>query len=782
MIRIPDKQYKVYSIDIFDTLLFRAVRSVRGLYYKTFEWNTELFPSGIDAEEWANMRFCIESQARERGLKIKGTSEIYIQEAYEYLPDFWSSREEILRAEYDTEQKLCFENTEISEFIRAVKKQGACRVVLTSDMYYTSWELKKILISAGIDLSLIDHIYVSCEAGVSKKKGGLFEYVLKKEQICASDMFHIGDNEQSDYSMPLKHGISAYCYDVISHSEYRFPALKLERLLYNVEAGEIYALRNLLACKKDGKPNREKQFWYSYGVMIMGPLCTAATEWVLDMADSSGIFRIFPLMREGRFLSQLLKTAADYRENHYDVRPLYISRKAVFLPSLEGCEEKDFLYVFRSNGILIKDLFAIFGVEEYFEAYKEYADVEIVKASKIIYGESNLREELLRLFQSDEIRGLIAQKARRSKENLLLYLKDFELEKPYITWDMGWRGYTQSALEKILKREGRFSKSLNLLIAGKGGGVRNVAEGCDIRGFVGNYGKNWKIIGQLFPKLFELFFMCGEGTTTGYETKEGKVIPVTKTVAYLDTDEMEKIEILQQGVLDFQAAYLELAQRKPCIRQVVKKPEELCKIVARSLNMPAIEEAKYFSELFYDQNFGADFQMPVLSEDKRRQIYKKGVNRCIEESIMSGVDWVAGARVFEDPLYFYKECYLQNQCFTVYKAICLVERIIKSCAGQKIVLVGAGARADELLHFFKMAEHVEMIEALTDKASDRQGTYLYGIPVKRLEDNFQSDIYVITSYEHEMEMAAQVQKIKGAGVKIIRYREGEEPCENEKCG
>lgn len=767
MIRIPDKQYKVYSIDIFDTLLFRAVRSVRGLYYKTFEWNTELFPSDIDAEEWANMRSCIENLAREKRLKTKGTSEIYIQEAYEYLPAFWSSREEILRAEYNTEQKICFENTEISEFIRTVKKRGVCRVVLTSDMYYTSKELQKILISAGIDLSLIDHIYVSCEAGVSKKKGGLFEYILEKEQICASDMFHIGDNEQSDYSMPLKHGISAYCYDVISHSEYRFPFLKLERLYYNVEAGEIYALRNLLACKKDGRLNRGKQFWYSYGLMILGPLCTAATEWVLDMADSSGIFRIFPLMREGRFLSQLLKTAANYRENYYDVRPLYISRKAVFLPSLEGCGEKDFLYVFQSNGILIKDLFSIFGVEEYFENYKEYADVEIVKASKILYGESNLREELLRLFQSKEVKGVIAQKARQSKENLLLYLENYELEKPYITWDMGWRGYTQSALERILKREGRFSKSLNLLIVGKGGGVKNVAEGCEIKGFVGNYGKNWKIINQLFSKIFELFFMCREGTTIGYGKKGSKGIPITKTVAYLDADELEKIEILQQGVLDFQAAYLELAQRKSCIKQIVKKPEELCKIVARSLNMPTIKETKSFSELFYDQNFGAEFQMPVLSEDKQRQIYKKGVNRCIEEGIISGGDWVSGARVFEDSFYYYKEYYLQNRCYTMYREICLVERIIKSYAGQKIVLVGAGARADELLHFFKLAEYTEMIEAVTDRSSDKQGTYLHGIPVKSLADDFQSDIYVITSYEHEMEMVAQVKKIKGACVKII---------------
>ena len=780
MIRMPDKQYKVYSIDIFDTLVFRAVRSVRDLYYQVFEWNAELFPPGIDAEEWANMRSCIENLAREKGLRTKGTSEIYIKEAYEYLPAFWSRREEIMEAEYDTEQKICFENAELSAFIRTVKNRGPCRVVLTSDMYYTSEELKKILICAGIDLSWIDHIYVSCEAGVSKKRGGLFAYVLEKEQISVSDMFHIGDNEYSDYSMPLKQGIAAYCYDVTSHSEYRFPFLKLERLLYSAQAGEIFALRNLLACREDDIPDRKMQFWYSYGLMILGPLCTAAAEWVLDMADSSGIFRIFPLMREGRFLSRLLKTAADYRENHYDIRPLYISRKAVFLPSLEECGEKDFLYVFRSNGILIKDLFSIFGVEEYFEAYGEYADVEIVKASKILCGEHNLKEELLCFFQSEEIKEVIAQKARQSKETLLLYLNDFELEKPYITWDMGWRGYTQSALERILKKEGRFSESLNLLIAGKGGGAENVAEGCNIRGFVGSYGKNWKIISQLFPKIFELFFMCKEGTTIGYEKKGGKGIPVTKTVAYLDADEMEKLEILQQGVLGFQTAYLALAQRKPCIRQAIKKPDELCKIVARSLNMPTIEEAEAFSSLFYDQNFGADFQIPVLGKDKREQICKKGVNRCIEESIMSEVDWVAGARVFEDSLYYYKECYLQNRWVTVYKEICLVEKIIKSCTGQKIVLVGAGVKADELLYFFRIAGHTEMIEALTDKSSDRQGTYVHGIPVKRLEDDFQSEIYVITSYEYEMEMAAQVRKIKGSGVKIIQYREEEETCENKK--
>ena len=769
MIEIPEKEYKVYSFDIFDTLLFRTVKSVRDIYHRTYDKYKDIFPDYLDAEEWSNLRVEIENKARGKNIKENNSSEIYLKDAYELLPPFIKEPYLIMEAEYNTEKEICFANKEIYEVLKNIKAHGNSRIILISDMYYTSKELKEILENGGIDLSLIDEIYVSCEAGCSKKYKKLYEYVLEHEKIAAKEMLHIGDNEYSDYSVPKQYGIDAVLYDVISHSEYNHSFLKIESLLYNCKATEIYALRNLTANIYSNKYSGEEQFWYQYGVMIFGPLCAGATEWVLDEAVKSGINRIFPLMREGQFLCRLLNEASKHREEHFDIRPLYISRKAVFLPSLTKPTEKDILYVFKSHGILVKDVFAIFGVEDLSDTYKEFAFKEVANAKKIIYKEHNLWAELFELFTSKAVLDRISENAKRERENLLLYLDSFDIKRPYITWDMGWRGYTQAALDKILSEENRFSKSLNLLIVGRGGSIENVVEGCNIKGYVGSFGKNWRITRELFSKIFELFFICNEGTTIGYQTLQNGVTPITRDIIYGDLEQIKKIQIMQEGVIDFQKEFLKLISAKPNVRRVIEHPDELCRIVARSLGAPTWEEMKNFGKLFYDQNFGADIQIPILPETKISNIRKNGMERCINEGIVDDTDWISGVYVAENPFYYYEQSYLKNQYILPYRRICFVKEILKECDDQQIVLVGGGRAAVDILQYLRMIKNNIKIEAVADNDEKKWNTFLYGIPIKDLNETFSSDIYVITSFDYANELTKQIYEKKGTSVKVISY-------------
>lgn len=766
MVKWPEKEYKVYSFDIYDTLLFRTELSARGIYYKTFEKNRELFPEYMDAEEWANLRVAAENKARAKNCKKYGSTEIFMHDIYEMMPRFIEEPRRILDAEYRTEKESCFINPDVYEMLKQIKGKGH-RVVLISDMYLTACQLKEILQQCGMDMSYVDHLYVSCEVGVSKKYKKLFDYVLENEHIQASEMLHIGDNEYSDVSVPSKMGIDTICYDVVSRAEYKFPFLKLERQNLDCKAQEIYALRNLLADIYSDRCLGDDRFWYLYGLMILGPLCTGATEWVLDEAKKHGISKIFPLMREGKFLCNLLKNSMEYRKENFDVRPLYVSRKAVFLPSLSNPTEKDISYVFNSHGILVKDVFEIFEMPELATKYKKYAHEEIVNTKKIRYANTTLWSELWNLFTSNEVMKQISNNSKEARKNLVDYLDSFGVEEPYITWDMGWRGYTQTSIDRILREENKYSTSLNLLIVGRGGSVENILEGCDIKGYVGSFGKNWTITNKLFSKIFELFFICEEGTTIGYKKIDGVTVPVTREISYSDEKQKRFIGLLQDGAQDFQRVFLELSQRNANIYNMVKKPEELCRIVARSLSMPTEEEVIHFANLFYDQNFGADTQKAILAQEKITKLSKYGVSSCLQDECISGEDWIAGAMVIEDPFLNFKKYYLKRGYIPQYRRVCFAQKIIQKYSGKKVVFVGAGAAMVEILHNLRIVNCDIEIEAIVDNNPKKWGDILCGVLVKSFEEEFESKIYIVSSFDYAKELADSVYQKKGTNIEVV---------------
>ncbi len=763
------KKYKVYSFDIFDTILFRTIRGISEIYINTYKDYRELFPEYIDGIEWSNVRREIEKKAREANRLSKGSTEIYIKEAYDLLPDFWENHEAIMNAEFETEKKICFLNPEVYDFIKQLR-QGNARIILVSDMYYTSEQLSELLVSVGFDLRLIDKIYVSCEIGKSKQYKELYPYVLEKEGILPQEIVHVGDNRYSDVSVPQKMGIDAVFYDRISQAEMRFDFLKNERLLYDDIATELYSIRNLLGAQAFNKYDGAEQFWYNYGIMILGPLCTGATEWVLDQADSNNIKRIFPLMREGHFLCKLLEEACKHRTSEYYVAPLYISRKSAFLPSLEKPRKEDITYVCTSNGIKVKDVFAIFGLEDCIGDYRKFEDVEIASAHKIVFGESNLKTEIYKYLNSEDIQGRISENASKAKKNIVAYFKQMGLDQPYITWDMGWRGYTQMAMNKILKNSNMFAGSLNLLITGRSGAITHVLNGCDIRGFVSNYGKNWKDTIQLYSRIYELFYLCDEGTTIGYEEKDGVVVPVTKEIIYNDSEQMKYIQRLQEGVLEFQKTFYIIAERKPHLYEVIKNGKGLSQIVSSSMGAPTHKEAYYMGSLFYDQNFGADNQCEVVEKSTLERLKELGAKEFFKSDQLRNQEWIQGMFALCDPFYYLKKGYRRHGDYTRFKRVCYAEKIMEECRGQKIVLVAGGDAAKEIVQLIYSVENDIQIIAILDNSLNKQGTNLYNIPIKSMDAEVETDAYVITTFSYIEELEEQVKKTKGNDVKIIHYR------------
>ncbi|MCV5404301.1 hypothetical protein OFM88_32650, partial [Escherichia coli] len=74
--------------------------------------------------------------------------------------------------------------------------------IFLSDFYTSSTDLTELLVSAGLDQSVISDGVSSIDERLNKRSGRLFDFIQQKYQLAGVDWIHIGDNEWSDVQMP----------------------------------------------------------------------------------------------------------------------------------------------------------------------------------------------------------------------------------------------------------------------------------------------------------------------------------------------------------------------------------------------------------------------------------------------------------------------------------------------------------------------------------------------------------------------------------------------------
>lgn len=196
---INESKAKIISFDIFDTLLTRPIlNDPKDIFY--------IISKKVDKQYHINfveMRWDAETALNNRHATI---NDIYDYMAQRYnLSD--SVKKNLMQEEITCEKQLLQPREAMLNLCCRLVREGK-RLIAISDMYLPSNILLDILRTK--KFSSISKVYVSCEAKARKDdKGTLFDYVLQQEGITAENLFHIGDNEYSDYSMPLRKNICA---------------------------------------------------------------------------------------------------------------------------------------------------------------------------------------------------------------------------------------------------------------------------------------------------------------------------------------------------------------------------------------------------------------------------------------------------------------------------------------------------------------------------------------------------------------------------------------------
>lgn len=744
------------SFDVYDTLLFRMVKSPTKVFELTFECNAKLFPDYLVASDWREIRIVAEKEA-----KRLYNREVTLAEIYDNLPEFISNRNEIMENELVSEKTVTYVNQDIYNVILELYNRGK-KIILISDMYLKKEQMKEILAASKIDINIFSQIFVSSEYGCKKKNKGLYEIVCKELGVATGSILHIGDNYDTDIRNAMQLGFKTVYYPLVSDSIYKYPFLNYEKRLLGDACEQIHNIR-LLAAQNDY--DKDDAFWFELGAMIFGPLTTYAANWVIDTALKNNIEYIYPLMREGKFLAETVKKAAEHKKWSGNIELFYISRKSCYPDIFEVITERDIEYILNTKGMTVEKIFSLLKIpfpDSEFVQYKDYTIEQtkgiILESGKKLYDKLSsflLSAELIEKLNNSEMNGLLVK-----------YMEQLGMNNhSYITYDIGWRGYMQNIMQRLANKHNFNSKRINLLLNCKRTSVleRNHYNGCDIRGFSAGFGRNMELVNNLNLPIFELFYMCEDGSTVGYEEKNHEVRPILGD-NIIGREQMRIIKLVQEGMLSFQEKLYEVENAIGI--ELCVDSREMLQLIERLLHNPTAKEAKTIGSLYFDQNFGIDSKFQIIDSELLDIVKTSGPGELKRKKLYREDEWYYGLTTLKNPLEkFWEICYLDRMSMR-YKLSCQIEKLVN--ADKRYVLVGAGKNYKHLFFLFELLGYE--ISAVIDNNKDIAGQQILGHYIKTFEElNYVGDTFLITStYENnKIEMRNKLYELFGNEIEVI---------------
>ncbi|PID02605.1 hypothetical protein CSV67_08190 [Sporosarcina sp. P2] len=656
-IEVDLENCELYSFDIFDTLLFRAVKEPKDLFLKVGKEaiNRGYLRKGISPIQFSHIRTMTQKNAKKNNMENKN-GEYTIHEVYSGLHKNIGDSTKILELELELERKFTYLNYSIYSLISYLKNNNK-KVILTSDMYLNDSELKEILVECGFDLELIEAIEVSCVCNKSKAQSNLYEHLSKRYGVPYHKIFHIGDNYTSDYLNAKKFGINAFHYNI--HDNPYAKGIEYENVFfYENNASELYTLRKQAANLIAHLPEEER-FHFVFGATILGPFLTFFTEWVLDTLEELKIKNLYPFMSEAVFFEKMLQKALKARKSHISFKKMYVSRVSTFLAGIENFNQ-EFLekLLFERRNFLLDSLF------EQFELSLPKGNPVGELTKKKIASLSDKEIQMLKDFLFDEAQiKQIKSNISQRKEILLKYLKEnFDLEN-FSTLDIGYQGSSASNLEFLLRQSGYYNyEAIHFLAIAINRVAINLSKGIKFNSFIQQENRDSETVIQSVYKychMIETIIHNNVLSTVTYKKNRNEVYPVFEE-KYDSETAIAKKDVIQEGILFFQTLTLEqFKMKKTLVHQNINHPLELLKIVNRVFELPTLLEAKELGSLFHKNGFLEKNRYQFISNEELSRYSIRELTEVVEQP--EDVYWLNGLITLKDPQYLLKKKLNENR-------------------------------------------------------------------------------------------------------------------------
>lgn len=322
---------KIVAFDIFDTLLMRPFLDpdyVKHLLQAEY--------AQVAIPDFLENRRLSESRAREdNGRDV---------DIYAIYRHFLMSNQHVTEA-VAPDREIALETfsvrprSDVQALLRYAVQSGK-KVVLASDMFLPRAVIEGMLERCGI--TGWHALYLSCDVGVRKDSGKLYDHILAVEHIAPHEMVMVGDNERSDFQIPADMGIGTIHILKPVAMMRAIPRLANiipdndtmsvgDQFLFGAIANENFGPITYSNFSPDTMFGTSAR---AIGYSLLGPIMVAFSEWLLDRARDHGIERLYFLAREGKFLKRAFEGWQAGSGIHVDCDYLLISRRAVTVPCI----------------------------------------------------------------------------------------------------------------------------------------------------------------------------------------------------------------------------------------------------------------------------------------------------------------------------------------------------------------------------------------------------------------------------------------------------------------
>ncbi|MCB1914258.1 MAG: hydrolase [Rhodocyclaceae bacterium] len=550
--------YRLRTLDVWDTLLRRRCHpdliKLIAARHLALRHGQSLSPGWGDPWKLLRERCLIEGELARAAAVRGGDDEYTLHQVLETLLERATALDqgrrrtlanELLDAELAIEKANTYADPDCR---RALAEYPAERSLFLSDFYMPAGLIQELLQHHGI-ADLAPEGISSCDIGLNKRSGRLFQYVHERHDVAPSDHVHVGDNRHSDHEVPRSLGIEAVHYEPEEAHRQRRGRERLypdrgtllnhidEEVRHDAEAAAAQA----------GEPARS--------ALLLGarcaPLFVGYATFIAERAIAEGLERLFFLTREGEFFLEVYRrTFPEARLAACALPPtevLEVSRLATFCASLQEIGTGELmrlwnLYSTQSMAALGKTLRL---PEAPLEAL--CARHAIPYAEPVVYPWKDGRVQAL--FADHDFRQVLQAQIDADRALLLAYL-DLHgfgdgLARAGIV-DIGWRGTIQDnlALVRPNTRTHGFYLALAKFLNPQPGNVRKHAYGPDL-----NQAQEF---GHFLDAVSPIEMLCNSpnGSTEGYRRRDDGGIEAIRNV---DADENRVhdafVRHFQQGVL-----------------------------------------------------------------------------------------------------------------------------------------------------------------------------------------------------------------------------------------
>ena len=589
---------KILSLDCFDTLLWRDCYEPGDVFAAL---------PGLSVAQ----RMVAEKHARKAEFALRNRNEVSLEAIYaQALPNAGRvAREDAMAAELQAEADACFAFAPTVELMRTAKARGL-KVIIVSDTYLSARQLRSLIEKAAGEevAALIDKVFVSSEAGISKSEG-LLAKAITAIKAKAPEVLHIGDNPRADYEASRALGVPAL--HLVQFGEPARQRLRFERSCQQMIGARVQGVRALMphrAPLAQAEPQISDPA-KALGLSVLGPVFHSFDQWLRDEAKAlqrkrGGRVHWLFMLRDGH-LPHIMHQALGEEESTALVEISRFVATSAALTSSEAYTSKFTLDLGLKPSTLARQM--LFTEDEIESIVgRDNSHEEMVDGSFRLLAElrTGKREKLTRKRARERAERLIAHVRSRvnpAKGDTLMLV------------DLGYNGSAQSQIDELL------AKAFDCHVAGRYLLLRELtATGLDKKGLIDERHYDGDLLEALCSNVsvIEQLATCEMGTVVDF-TPEGEPIRKEPTVKGAQSEVRSRV---QEGAL----SYARTIQSGCTLRENNAHRGRALRdgasgVLTRFMFLPHASELEVLKSFEHDINMGSERTVPLFDAAHARE-------------------------------------------------------------------------------------------------------------------------------------------------------------------